>query len=338
MKNPNGYGSVFRLGGKRRRPWCVRVTVGWTDDGKQKFKNVGYYEDRTEAMIALANYNADPYNIDDKNITFAELFDMWKKEKFSKVSKNTAKTYETSFKKCEKLHSMKFKTIRKMHIQRITDENSDLSFQTRSKIKILCSHLYKFAIENDICDKDYSQFVEVGEMTTTIIREPFTPAEIQKLWDNVDRQYVDTILIMIYSGLRIGELIEMKTADVDLASRIMTGGIKTTAGKNRAIPINHKILPLIKNRLGGEYLITSKRGSQLKYHNYLQRGFNKIMDDLGMKHLPHDCRHTTATMLDNAGVSSTLVKKILGHSSTDVTERVYTHKTHAQLVEAIDKI
>ena len=32
MKNPNGYGSVFKLTGNRRKPWCARVTVGWTDD------------------------------------------------------------------------------------------------------------------------------------------------------------------------------------------------------------------------------------------------------------------------------------------------------------------
>lgn len=54
MKNPNGYGSVFKLGGNRRRPYCARVTVGWTDDGKQQYKNIGYFEERADAMIALA--------------------------------------------------------------------------------------------------------------------------------------------------------------------------------------------------------------------------------------------------------------------------------------------
>ena len=62
------------------------------------------------------------------------------------------------------------------------------------------------------------------------------------------------------------------------------------------------------------------------------------MKKLGMNHLPHDCRHTTATALANAGVESMLIKLILGHSNSDITERVYTHKTHKQLIEAIDKI
>ena len=62
------------------------------------------------------------------------------------------------------------------------------------------------------------------------------------------------------------------------------------------------------------------------------------MKELGMNHLSHDCRHTTATKLDNAGVDRTIVKLILGHASNDVTKRVYTHKTPEQLLSAINKI
>ena len=62
------------------------------------------------------------------------------------------------------------------------------------------------------------------------------------------------------------------------------------------------------------------------------------MENFKMNHLPHDCRHTTATNLANAEINPTIIKLILGHSSDDVTERVYTHKTHQQLIEAIDKI
>ena len=63
-----------------------------------------------------------------------------------------------------------------------------------------------------------------------------------------------------------------------------------------------------------------------------------IMNQLGMERLPHDFRHTTATAISNAGVEPLLTKLILGHTNTDVTERVCTHKTHTQLVQAIDKI
>ena len=338
MKNPNGYGSVFKLGGNRRRPWCARVTVGWTDDGKQKYQNIGYYEERSEALIALAKYNDDPYDLDANKITFAEIYEKWSEEKFPKISQSNIRGYRTSFNKCSRLHNVKFRQIKKMHMQRVITENEHLSFQIRSKIKTLFSQLYRFAIENDIVEKDYSQFVDAGEMTTKIIRMPFSDNEIELLWDNLDMEYIDTILIMIYTGMRVGELLEMRCDDIDINSRIMIGGIKTAASKNRAIPIHKRIVPLVEKRLKQEYLVQSPTGKKFSYNNYIQRQFTPLMTKLGMSHLPHDCRHTTATKLDNVGANTTVVKRILGHASHDITERVYTHKTHEQLVETIDKI
>lgn len=337
MKNPNGYGSVFKLAGNRRRPWCVRITVGWTDTGKQKYKNIGYYEEREQAMIALAQYNHDPYDLDNNKITFAEVYEKWSEEKFPKISQSNIRGYKTSFNKCEALHKMKFKRIRKMHMQKVIDENDHLSYQVRMKLKTLFIQLYKFGMENDIIEKNYAQFVDAGEETTKIIRTPFTDAEIEMLWANLDRPYVDSILIMIYSGMRIGELLILTPDDVNIKERIITGGIKKK-GKKRSIPIHHKIMPLIESKMKQKYLILSPTGKQLSYNNYIQRQFTPLMEKLKMNHLPHDCRHTAATKLANAEINSTIIKLILGHSSDDVTERVYTHKTHQQLVEAIDKI
>lgn len=336
MKNPNGYGSVYKLSGNRRRPWCARVTVGWTDEGKQQYKNIGYYEERSEAMIALAQYNNDPYDLDNNKITFAEVYEKWSEEKFPKISESNIRGYKTSFNKCSMLHNMKFKQLRKMHMQRVINENEHLSYQVRMKLKTLFSQLYQFAIENDIVEKDYSKFVEAGEQTTKLIRKPFTDAEIETLWRNLDMPYVDTILFMIYSGMRVGELLEMKCANVDIDRQIMIGGIKTKASIDRTIPIHDRILPLMN--LNNDYLVVSPTGKKMSYNNYIQRQFTPIMKKLGMNHLPHDCRHTTATMLDNAGVDRTIVKLILGHTSNDVTERVYTHKTPEQLLSAINMI
>lgn len=338
MKNPNGYGSIFKLSGNRRRPYCVRVTVGWTDEGKQKYKNVGYYEEREEAMIALALYNNDPYDLDNNKITFTEIYEKWSEEKFPKISKSNIAGYNVSYNKCKLLHNMKFKQIRKMHMQRVVNENEHLSYQVRVKLKTLFLQLYKFAIENDIVEKNYAQFVDTGEAITKLKRIPFTNAEIEILWKNKDIPYVDTLLIMIYSGLRIGELLEIKKENIDIENRIIIGGLKTEAGKNRAIPINHKILPIIQSKLNQKYLVVSTKNKKLSYKNYNENLFKPLMKQLNMTHLPHDCRHTTATLLDNANVNPIITKKILGHKSSDVTERVYTHKTFEQLVEAIDKI
>lgn len=55
MKLPNGYGSVTKLTGNRRRPYMVRITTGFTNDGRQLMKILGYYAKRTEALNPWLN-------------------------------------------------------------------------------------------------------------------------------------------------------------------------------------------------------------------------------------------------------------------------------------------
>ena len=53
MKLPNGYGSVFKLSGKRRKPWVARKTVGWKDNAHPIYEYLGYYEKREQALQEL---------------------------------------------------------------------------------------------------------------------------------------------------------------------------------------------------------------------------------------------------------------------------------------------
>jgi len=65
MKNPNGYGSISKLSGKRRKPWMVRVTVGFDEKtGKQIQKTVGTFKERKEALECLNLYNLSKQNKD----------------------------------------------------------------------------------------------------------------------------------------------------------------------------------------------------------------------------------------------------------------------------------
>ena len=85
MKNPNGYGSVVKLSGNRRKPYCARKTSGWNEKGYPIYMVIGYYADRQSAMIALADYNRNPFDIDLSKITMKELFDKWSARDFQKM-------------------------------------------------------------------------------------------------------------------------------------------------------------------------------------------------------------------------------------------------------------
>ena len=85
MKLPNGYGSVVKLGKGRRKPYAARVTTSWTDDGKQIKKYIGTFQTRAEALNALANYNQNPFDMDLRKLTFAEVYERWCKQKYRDV-------------------------------------------------------------------------------------------------------------------------------------------------------------------------------------------------------------------------------------------------------------
>ncbi|WP_272947635.1 tyrosine-type recombinase/integrase [Salimicrobium jeotgali] len=96
----------------------------------------------------------------------------------------------------------------------------------------------------------------------------------------------------------------------------------------------------MENRMdpNNEYLITNFEGSKLSYYVYYHEKFKKIMQQLELNHRPHDCRHTFATLMDNADANKLSIKRIMGHAAKDITDKVYTHKDIKQLLMAIDRL
>lgn len=85
MRLPNGYGTVARLSGKRRRPYIIKKTRGWKDNGQPIFEIIGYAATREEGLTLLSEYNRDPWDVDRAKITLQQLFDLWKEKKAPKL-------------------------------------------------------------------------------------------------------------------------------------------------------------------------------------------------------------------------------------------------------------
>ena len=344
MRLPSGYGSVIKLKGNRRRPYQARITKGRTDTGRIIYGTLGYFPTQKEALSALEEYNKNPYDLEENKITFAEVFEKWSKNHFEKVSDSAVVNYNNAYNKyCQSLYNMRFKDIRLSHLQGIID-NCGMAHPTRAVIKTLFNVLFKFAVSNDICDKNYAQYVDVGKREGKINRKPFTDDEIQKIFDNVDKmEYINTLAIMIFTGLRISELLDIKIQNVYLDKRYMIGGMKTEAGRDRIIPISKKIEPFIKEyyekNKDKEFLIVNSFGKQMKYSNYRREKWDNIVEKLGMEqHRPHDCRHSFATLMDRAGANPLCIKRIMGHAAPDLLGKTYTHKDIEDLINAIDLI
>ncbi len=340
MRNANGYGSVYKLSGKRRRPYVAVKTVS-LKGGIQKRVVLGYYEGSKEAKIALAEYNRDPYDLTAAKITFYEVYEKMMKQDIEKV---TSKTY--SFKKSlvkffEPVYNTPIKDIKLAILQQLFDSNKSYSYGTLSLKKSLCIQIFDFALKRELVEKNYGILIDINKKNEKVIqRKIFTSDEIDKLWELSGIQDVDIILTMIYTGLRIGELLELKISNINLEDRYCIAGSKTEAGKDRLIPFNYRILPVITRYISTEkiYLFQSIRNKKIKYTNWRTTKFIPLMEKIKMEHTIHDCRHTFASLLSNADANTTAIAKIIGHSNYGVTEKVYTHKDIEELKKAVDRI
>ena len=232
------------------------------------------------------------------------------------------------------LYNMPYKSIKAFQMQDIID-NCGFGYSTQGAIKNLFGKLDTYAFELDIITKSNSTLIHAAPVEDSI-KKPFSEKEIKQLWNIQEEPYVDTILILLYSGFRINELFSLKSEDVNLEDNFFQGGKKTKAGKNRIVPIHPLIQEIVKKRLskGNYYFITNANNEKMTTGQYYPIWY-KIMKRLDMHHTPHECRHTFRSKLDSAGANKVCIDLMMGHKSKDVGERIYTHKTIKELADAL---
>lgn len=202
LQRANGTGSVYKLSGKRRNPWRAVVTLGWAfneEKGRlvQNRVTVGYFHTKDEAIQALANYNASPYDIQTNSITFEEVYELWSREYFPTLAnKSSIRTVTAAYNYCAPLYKMRMKDIRVEHLEG-TIRDAKVGSATKGRIKSLFNMMYRYAMKHEIVQKDYAQLCNAVKREAPE-REivPFSPEEINLLWENVDEvPFADMILI-----------------------------------------------------------------------------------------------------------------------------------------------
>lgn len=133
-----------------------------------------------------------------------------------------------AYKKCANLHKIRFVDISLTMLQRTIDDIEKYSI--RKSVKVLLNMLYGYANKHKITEEKYNTDIELGKPVKVYDKQPFTDEEIQKLWDNVEKiPFVDVVLILIYTGMRITELLEVENINIELSERFLVAGKKTDA-------------------------------------------------------------------------------------------------------------
>lgn len=340
MKNENGAGNIYKLKGKRRKPWVIRITAGYTVEGKQIRKIIGTYETKWMAQEALFEYLKNPKLY--SKTTFKDVSELWWNTYIIDKSHRTIETNKFRMKFFEPLNNREIAEIKLFELQKLFD-NMDRSWNFKISCKSILNMIFEYALKNDFISSNKVPFIEVGKKVKILERKVFAKEEINILWKNVNSdekicQYIYIVLILIYTGMRIGELISLKNEDIDLENRIVKiRNSKTEAGV-RTIPIFSKIYDLFKKNivLGQEYFVKGTTTNQLSYPTFKDR-FKKLLKDFNLQdHTIHDTRYTFATMFNNADANSTAITKLIGHVDFSTTENIYTHKDTEELRKAIE--
>lgn len=338
-KLPNGYGSIKKLSGNRRKPYAAYPpTSGFKLNGSPiTMPALGYYDDWYKAFDALREYNKNPRDLSNDNLTYEDVYNMFFKSKYIDNQKrvfstSTIMSSKAAFKNTQVLHKRIFKTLRKADLQSIVDQ-CPLKHASLELIVNLYRQMYKFALENDIVDKDYSQFVTINIPDDDEGGVPFSPEELKVLWNCADNATVQMILIMIYSGFRISAF---KTMHINLDERYFKGGVKTAASKDRIVPIHPAIYNFVTTLFPQDFNAQYFR-IKCFYPTLMSLGI--LTSSNGIKHTPHDCRHTFSWLCDTYGVDTTSKHMLMGHSlGSDVEATVYGHRNIEQLRAEVEKI
>lgn len=339
-KLPNGYGTIKKLSGNRTRPYAAYPPAALVRTGPAdtRIPAIGYFRDWYTAFDALNRYHCNPYDIGSRALTFAKVYEMFYREKFSNekkaLSESSKYAYDTAFKNCACLHDMKFFDLRKQDMQDVLDQCT-LGYSSLCNLKKLFCQMYRYAMENDIVEKNYAQFVSIHQEDDNEKGEPFSEEEINLLWQHKKDPTVQMILLLIYTGFRIKAF---ETITIDLEQGYFKGGVKTAAGKGRIVPIHRAILPFAKKFRKNFPNYRARTFRSCNFYPTLER-LGIATTQNGKKHTPHDCRHTFSWLCDKYEVDELSKHLLMGHSlGKDVEKAVYGHRTFEQLRAEIQKI
>lgn len=338
MRKPNGYGSIKKLSGQRRRPFVFVVS----EHGRQK--PVEYFATQVEAEIFAADYNKihRRHSLPGHQITLIELYHRWlpRHTEDTQPSQSTLNSYRNAYQHLSTLHGMPVEGLRYADYQQVIDDmrRHGLSYSSVKKVRSLISLLLKYADKIELSTTNYAPLLSIGRNRPVRPHHTFSRQKINRLWSAVGCPDVDSVLILLYTGMRCGEMLQLQKSDVHLRQRYIRITRSKTAAGIRIIPIHHRILPLIEARMicPGDALICDDTGHPYSYSRYCTLWRSVMHRIRADGHTTHDCRHTVATLLDNSGANETAKRRILGHAGGDITERVYTHKGLRQLRKCIE--
>lgn len=340
-RRDNGTGTVYKLSGRRRKPWAARAPLV-VIDGEEKRPFLGTFKTEKEAEEALNNceYVALGFT---HLITMDTLYKELYRKKERRLSKSSLDAVRASYGHIAHLGPCVFNDLTVADFQRVIDSLVDAgaSYSKCSKVKSVVSQLYDIAIQNKVGQVNYAKYIDVTQAVEGKI-PPFPDEDIRTLFHHDDDRIAKSSLILAYTGFRINEFLSLKKENVHLEEGYLVGGSKTEAGKNRIVPIHFLIMPYIKYFMKefeeSEWLF-SRDGARVTPDYYRKYYHAPLVEQLGLSpYNPHSFRHTFATKMRQAKLDSKTIESVFGHTDARFTDARYVDLPAEYLIQEVNKI
>lgn len=284
---------------------------------------------------------------------FVDVADAWADEAFPKLAYRTLSSYTAGLK-----HAKLY--FQNEYIEDITHQkinayfydyliNRDLAKSTVKNYRNVLSGIFKYAVNQDLIPVNYVRDISIPKGLKVTPREFPADSDIEKVKANVNSEFGLFYFIILYTGLRRGEVLALDYEDFDWENDLIKISKtiyhkhnvpvlktpKTTAGE-RYVPFLKQLKTVInQNNKGhifcdenGDYLTSSQFEIKLKSYQ----------KNTGIKGMPHQIRHEFATYLYEAELDDKDISEILGHTDVATSKNIYIHIRKQQLMKSTNRL
>jgi len=336
----------YRLNGKR-----IRHSIGLDKKEAELIKT------QLQKEFLLGNFNLSTTK--QKRISLNELSEEFFKAKKNIIRDSSLNRYRSYFEKLSSFFSAYFPSvyadvtkIESKYVKEFIDivlEGRDKDQKKWEKKTInectkFLKSLFKFGVENDLLNEIPLKKIPILKVSKNGKADYFSDDEIENIFNKIDPYWLAPMRFMLNTGLRKGEMINLKWDNVLLQKENSTITISSTddwetkTETSRNIPLNKIAIEILEQQKGKhkEYVFTNKSNKKMHpdepYH-----ALKKALHALGLKGDVHKLRHTFASRLVMKGVDLYTVKELLGHSDIETTQ-IYAHLSQQHLQTAVAKL
>ena len=378
QKRDNGTGTIYQ---RSNKTWVGKIYLGLDETGKEKFK---YFSGKTEAEVKkkIREYNQSGSRIETKKISLQDYLNNWMKTyKRGTIKASSYDALEKTAKNqvIPNIGMIQLQEITATDIQTLLNDLKEkgYSYSTVKKTHDCLNAMFEHATIADDVAKNPMLLVKMlarSEFETKEIRY-FSEDECALIIEECSRQYktgkpiyqyADAYILMLNTGIRLGEAIGLKKTDWNKGEstlhiqrniqsiskrdnggnrvqgkQLVTNTTKTYSG-DRIIPLNkaatEAIQRLCEQHPDAECIICSSKGDMIPPER-LERTFYRILKNVGISQAGlHSLRHTFASMLFKEDVDVKTISELLGHASIQITLNTYVHLIGKPKHTAVNKL